>query len=210
MYSDICIYPHRCYEAEKKREERERHPINQREKHPLYPVSSLTKILFYFKSDRILANTEKWDIINFCRLKLLMCLLIRRIKMRFLRVSSLTPDKHFWVFVKEIIISMIRYGGPNIPRWWFFTIFTIQLLLRLWQHAIYVVLTLKLVRVGGVKSALIMMYVMHAIKRMGVLIILIGWQTIHPLLNVMLRIKKQGKYEFCRYCILFFNFLSCK
>ncbi|KAB1212752.1 Histone acetyltransferase HAC12 [Morella rubra] len=28
----------KCYEAEKKREERERHPINQREKHPLYPV----------------------------------------------------------------------------------------------------------------------------------------------------------------------------
>ena len=30
----------RCYEAELKREERERHPINQREKHTLYPVSS--------------------------------------------------------------------------------------------------------------------------------------------------------------------------
>ncbi|KAL3007832.1 hypothetical protein AAZX31_07G000200 [Glycine max] len=28
----------RCYEAELKREERERHPINQREKHTLYPV----------------------------------------------------------------------------------------------------------------------------------------------------------------------------
>ena len=29
---------HRCYEAEQKREEREKHPINQREKHSLYPV----------------------------------------------------------------------------------------------------------------------------------------------------------------------------
>ncbi|XP_052181734.1 histone acetyltransferase HAC1-like isoform X2 [Diospyros lotus] len=29
---------HKCYEAEQKREERERHPINQREKHMLYPV----------------------------------------------------------------------------------------------------------------------------------------------------------------------------
>ncbi|GAV74228.1 ZZ domain-containing protein/PHD domain-containing protein/zf-TAZ domain-containing protein/KAT11 domain-containing protein [Cephalotus follicularis] len=28
----------KCYEAEQKREERERHPINQREKHTLYPV----------------------------------------------------------------------------------------------------------------------------------------------------------------------------
>jgi len=30
----------RCYEVEQKREERERHPINQREKHTLYPVSN--------------------------------------------------------------------------------------------------------------------------------------------------------------------------
>lgn len=128
-----------------------------------------------------------------CRLKLLMYLLIRRIKMRFLRVNSLIPDRHFWVFVKEIIISMTPYAGLNIPQWWSFTIFIIQPLLRLWQHAIYVILTLKLVRVGDVKSALIMMYAMLVIRRMGVLIILIIWQTIHPWLIVMLRIKKQGK-----------------
>jgi hypothetical protein len=29
----------RCYEAELKREERERHPVNQREKHTFFPVS---------------------------------------------------------------------------------------------------------------------------------------------------------------------------
>ncbi|PPR89132.1 hypothetical protein GOBAR_AA31552 [Gossypium barbadense] len=32
------LYFHRCYEVEQKREERERHPINQREKHVFYPV----------------------------------------------------------------------------------------------------------------------------------------------------------------------------
>jgi len=32
----------RCHEIEQKREERERHPVNQREKHLLYPVSMLS------------------------------------------------------------------------------------------------------------------------------------------------------------------------
>ena len=45
----FCRAKSAVYEAELKREERERHPINQREKHTLYPVSKQIILMFPFK-----------------------------------------------------------------------------------------------------------------------------------------------------------------
>lgn len=42
IYSVYFTWDHRCYEAEQKREERDRHPSNQREKHELRPVCELS------------------------------------------------------------------------------------------------------------------------------------------------------------------------
>lgn len=148
-------------------------------------------------------SDQKIELAKPCRLKSTTYLQILRIRMRFWRVNSLTPDRHFWVFVKEIIINMIPYAGLNIPLWWSFTIFTIQLHLLLWLHVIYVTLTLKLVKVGVVRFAPIMMCATHVFKRMGVLTIHINWPIIRPWPIVMHRIKKQGSYEFYRYCMLF-------
>ena len=128
-----------------------------------------------------------------------MYLLTQRIKMKFSRVNFLTRDRHFWVFVKETIINMTLYAGLNIPQWWSFTISIIQLLLHLWQYAINVILTSKRVKVGVVRFALIMMYAILVIRRMGVRIILISWRIIHPWQSVMHRTRKLGNWGFCRY-----------
>lgn len=55
----LCMFVcFRCYEVEQTREEREKHPINQRVKHPLYPVSwGLTFDIFF--SFQILSS-PKW------------------------------------------------------------------------------------------------------------------------------------------------------
>jgi hypothetical protein len=132
-------------------------------------------------------------------MKSLMYLLTQRIKMKFLKVSFLTQDRHFWVFAKETIINMTLYAGLNIPQWWSFTIFIIQLLLHLWQRAIYAILTSKRVKVGVVRFALIMMYAILVIRRMGVWIILISWRIIHPWQSAMHRTRKLGNRGFCRY-----------
>lgn len=145
------------------------------------------------------------EIIQSCRLKLLMYLLIQRTKMRFLKVNSLTQDRLFWVFVKGIIISMIPYAELNTLQWWSFTISTTQLLLHLWQLAIFVILILKLVKAGVVKFVLIMMYVMLVIRRIMVRNILISWPIIHPWLIAMLKIKKLDNYEFYRYFLYIYN-----
>lgn len=70
FWKDLCFYiffltwsDHRCFEAEQKREEREKHPINQREKHTLYPVcfwvhgnifSIFVPLLKYLLSEKII------------------------------------------------------------------------------------------------------------------------------------------------------------
>lgn len=50
----------KCYEAELKREERERHPINQREKHSLYPVE-ITDVPFDTKDKDDILESEFFD-----------------------------------------------------------------------------------------------------------------------------------------------------
>ena len=95
-----CIY-YRCYEAEQKRDDRERHPINQKDKHPLFRVSYyawviLSLLLWWVKHNKyasfVLANCfvffPWWS-----SLRSPMCQMTQRTKMRFLRVNFLTPDR---------------------------------------------------------------------------------------------------------------------
>lgn len=122
--------------------------------------------------------------------------------MRFLSLNSLILDRHFLVFVKEIIISMIPYAGPSILQWWYSITFIIQLPLHFSELAIYVMLMSKLVRDGNAKSVLIMMSAV-------IVIINISWQTIHPLPTVMLKTMKQSQTMSHR-CSIYLSCLQLK
>lgn len=132
-----------------------------------------------------------------CRSKSMVSQMIQKIKMKFLRVNSLTPGRHSWAFVKETIINMTPYAEQSILRWWFSIIFIIQLLLLLWQLAMCATLILKPGKVGDVRHAPIMMCATIVIRRMEELIILTNWPIIRQMI-VMHKTKKQGNCELHR------------
>lgn len=54
----------RCYDAERKQDDRDRHPINQKEKHTLYPVSQYDLCLHFLCTFSMYFSTRvriSWD-----------------------------------------------------------------------------------------------------------------------------------------------------